>query len=68
MENETLKNVIPAGCKDAGYTGDAHCVIFYVKISLESVVPKTDNHTYDNGTVTKPATATATGGELRYEF
>ena len=44
------------------------CQKGYVKISLESVVPKTDNHTYDNGTVTKPATATETGGELRYEF
>ncbi len=59
--NTTLKNLKTPTCGENGYTGDIWCETCNAKIDDGSIVPKTDNHTYDNGTVTKPATVTENG-------
>jgi hypothetical protein len=59
--NTVMKNKKTATCKAAGYTGDKYCKDCGKKLSTGKTVAKTTTHTWNNGKVTKAATATTTG-------
>ena len=57
----TIKNAKATSCKETGYTGDTYCVTCDEKISDGSTIPKSNDHTYDEGVPTTKATFTDTG-------
>ena len=57
----TIKNAKATSCKETGYTGDTYCVTCDKKISDGSTIPKSNDHTYDEGVPTTKATFTDTG-------
>lgn len=59
--NTELRNVKVATCKEDGYTGDICCTDCDDILESGSVIPKSNEHTWDNGKVTKEPTATQTG-------
>lgn len=56
-----LKNTKTTSCKEAGYTGDICCATCDIKLSEGSTIPKTENHTYDEGMISRHATVTEKG-------
>ena len=62
MHTETeVRDAKPATCAQEGYTGDAYCKSCGEKIATGTTIPKTQNHAWDNGTVTTAATCTVAG-------
>ena len=56
-----VRNAVSATCGKDGYTGDTYCKGCGVKLQSGSTLPATGKHTWNNGTVTTPATCTAEG-------
>ena len=56
-----VKNNKESTCKDTGYTGDIYCEECGEKLATGKTVPKTENHKWDAGKITKAATATENG-------
>ncbi len=56
-----IRNRKAATCGAAGYTGDTYCLGCGVKRSSGKTISATGEHTWDKGTVTKPATTTTEG-------
>lgn len=56
-----VKDAKKATCAVDGYTGDTYCKDCGAKIATGTKIAKTTNHTWDNGVVTKEATATEKG-------
>ena len=56
-----VRDAKPATCAQEGYTGDTYCKSCGEKIVTGTTIPKTQNHTWDAGTVTTPATCTDSG-------
>ena len=62
MHTETeVRDAKPATCAQEGYTGDTYCKSCGEQIATGTTIPKTQNHTWDAGTVTTPATCTVAG-------
>ena len=62
MHTETeVRDAKPATCAQEGYTGDTYCKSCGEKIATGTTIPKTQNHTWDEGAVTTAATCTSTG-------
>ena len=62
MHTETeVRDAKPATCAQEGYTGDTYCKSCEEKIATGTTIPKTQNHTWNNGTVTTAATCTVAG-------
>lgn len=59
-KNTIIKNAKAATCSMEGYTGDTYCVDCGTKISGGSVIGKKE-HSWNNGVITTPATATKEG-------
>ncbi len=57
----TTINQKEATCSEEGYTGDTQCFDCQTIINTGSTIPATDNHTFDEGVITKAATETSTG-------
>ena len=64
-ENTELRNVKEATCLDTGWTGDRYCLDCGELIESGQEIPKTQNHTWDKGTVTKEPTLQEEG-EITY--
>ncbi|MBE5942461.1 MAG: hypothetical protein E7264_07990 [Lachnospiraceae bacterium] len=56
-----VKDAKKATCAVDGYTGDTYCKDCGVKIATGTKIDKSTAHTWDNGVVTKEATATEKG-------
>ena len=56
-----IKNAVTATCGRNGYTGDTYCASCNAKISSGTSIPKSENHTWGEPTVTVPPTATTEG-------
>ena len=56
-----LRNIRAATCGENGYSGDTYCKGCGTLISSGTIVPKTENHSWNAGTVTTPATCAAGG-------
>lgn len=56
-----VKDAKAATCDEEGYTGDTYCKDCGVKIVIGTKIDKSTAHTWDNGVVTKEATATEKG-------
>ena len=56
-----VRNAKDPTCGEDGYTGDTYCKACGVKLSGGEAIEKTGEHTWDDGTVTKPATCSAEG-------
>ncbi|MCR5042174.1 MAG: dockerin type I repeat-containing protein [Clostridia bacterium] len=58
--NTEVRDAVEATCTAEGYSGDTYCVDCGVMISEGAAIPKLD-HTWDDGSVTAPATCVAEG-------
>lgn len=56
-----IRNAKTATCAEAGYTGDTYCKNCGEKTETGTTIPRTENHTWNDGDVTTAATCTATG-------
>ena len=56
-----IRDAIAVTCGADGYSGDTYCLGCGVKLETGAVIPKTGNHTWNNGSVTTPATCKDTG-------
>ena len=56
-----VRDAKPATCAQEGYTGDTYCKSCGEQTATGTTIPKTQNHTWDDGVVTTAATCTATG-------
>ena len=56
-----VRDAKPATCAQEGYTGDTYCKSCGEQTATGTTIPKTQNHTWDAGTVTTPATCTVAG-------
>jgi len=55
------RNQIQATCKNSGYTGDVYCLSCNKMITKGTVILATENHSWNNGVVTKEPTVAETG-------
>lgn len=60
-DNTELKNDKEATCKEDGYTGDVCCEECGAVLTEGMVIPKHNNHTWNEGVVTTEPTATESG-------
>ena len=56
-----VRDAKPATCAQEGYTGDTYCKSCGEQTATGTTIPKTQNHTWDAGTDTTPATCTDSG-------
>lgn len=56
-----IRNAAEATCGKAGYTGDTYCKGCGAVLTPGETIPATGNHTWDEGKITKAATASAEG-------
>ena len=59
--NTEVRNAKAATCKEAGNTGDTYCKDCDTLLEPGLEIAKTEEHSWDNGTVTKKPTVTETG-------
>ena len=59
--NTEVKNAKEATCKEAGYTGDTYCTDCNILLKNGLEIAKTEEHSWDEGKVTKEPTATEEG-------
>ncbi len=55
-QSTEIRNAKEATCTEPGNTGDTYCLTCGEKIADGKVIPATNIHTWDNGSVTTPAT------------
>ena len=56
-----IRNQKEASCKEEGYTGDKYCPDCGTKLSSGNTIAKTENHSWNNGVITKESTCAETG-------
>ncbi len=56
-----IRNQKEASCKEEGYTGDTYCPDCGIKLSSGNTIAKTENHSWDNGVITKTPSCAQTG-------
>ena len=56
-----LRNQKKASCKEEGYTGDTYCTDCGTKLSSGKTISKTENHSWNNGVITKEPTCAKEG-------
>ncbi len=61
----TVRDRKEATCQEAGYTGNTYCTLCDTKLADGEAIPQLTSHSWDDGVVTKPVTATE-NGEITY--
>ena len=56
-----IRNQKEASCKEEGYSGDKYCPDCGTKLSSGNTIAKTENHSWNNGVITKEPTCAETG-------
>ena len=56
-----IRNQKKASCKEEGYSGDKYCPDCGTKLSSGNTIAKTENHSWNNGVITKEPTCAETG-------
>ena len=56
-----IRNQKEASCKEEGYSGDKYCPDCGTKLSSGNTIAKTENHSWNNGVITKEPTCVETG-------